>query len=268
MNVGRTKNILDKINHLMSSIAMSDNDVSALEKDLLLSYVRDLYDSVLTSSNSPNNQSIKQKVETSLEQTKEIINEHSSIEVESNPNQEDNIPSLSDLEANRHLQEQIHVHKQMPVSPVPAPPSSQTSVVTQIEPEPLPQAAPESQREDQQSTDSNPHQQPDQIKKINHLFEVPEARDLSSKLGEGKITDLHKAVGINEKLLLINKLFNRDHILYNDTIRRINSMQDYQEAKQFLMSQIALDQNWEQEDKQDIAKSFIKLVRRKFKSLN
>jgi hypothetical protein len=47
MNIGKAKSYLNKINRLFTGIEEDGGDVSQIEKDLMLSYVREFYDSVI-----------------------------------------------------------------------------------------------------------------------------------------------------------------------------------------------------------------------------
>jgi hypothetical protein len=91
-----------------------------------------------------------------------------------------------------------------------------------------------------------------------------EAKELSEKLSQTRITDLSKAMGVNERIFTVNELFGADNSLYRNVIRDLNAMKSFEEAKAYLSSNIAERFNWTHKSKRNKAKNFIKLVRRRY----
>ena len=71
-------------------------------------------------------------------------------------------------------------------------------------------------------------------------------------------------MGLNEKILTINELFSGDQELFNKTVQDLNGMSGFPEARNYLISGVAADQGWGEKAKQKKAKTFIKLVRRRY----
>ncbi|HDP75202.1 MAG TPA: hypothetical protein ENN49_04915 [Bacteroidales bacterium] len=90
------------------------------------------------------------------------------------------------------------------------------------------------------------------------IAEQQQKVDMQSKLQNKPITDLAKAIGINDKFLFIKELFGGDADLYNQTIKHINQLTDLNEAI------IYIHENFEWEADNETAMAFIDLVRRKF----
>lgn len=82
--------------------------------------------------------------------------------------------------------------------------------------------------------------------------------DMQSKLQNKPITDLAKAIGINDKFLFIKELFGGDADLYNQTIKHLNQVTDLNEAI------IHIQENFDWDPDNETAMAFIDLVRRKF----
>lgn len=82
--------------------------------------------------------------------------------------------------------------------------------------------------------------------------------DMQSKLQNKPITDLSKAIGINDKFLFTKELFGGDPDLYNQTIKRLNHATDLNDAI------IYIHENFDWEADNETAMTFIDLVRRKF----
>jgi hypothetical protein len=90
------------------------------------------------------------------------------------------------------------------------------------------------------------------------IAEQHQKADMQSKLQNKPITDLAKAIGINDKFLFIKELFGGDADLYNQTIKHINQLNDLNEAI------IYIHENFEWDADNETAMAFIDLVRRKF----
>lgn len=101
---------------------------------------------------------------------------------------------------------------------------------------------------------------PDSLK---HLFAFKEATELSEKLSERPVQDLTKALAINDRLLYMNELFNRDLNALNDALGKLNHMSSMQEARGLIVK-MAQRYDWGADDKEDTARDFIRLVRRKY----
>jgi len=97
------------------------------------------------------------------------------------------------------------------------------------------------------------------------LFADKEAVELSDKLKMLPITDLTKAMSINEKAFTINELFAGDSDLYTKTIHNLNIMGSYDEAKEFLIQGVAASNDWSAKSKVKKAIHFIELVQRRYK---
>jgi len=79
---------------------------------------------------------------------------------------------------------------------------------------------------------------------------------------KSKVTDLRQSVGINEKFLFINELFNGDMGRYNKVIDELNEMQTLQGVETFLL-EIKVQNQWDGE-----SPAYLKLkglAERKFK---
>jgi len=82
--------------------------------------------------------------------------------------------------------------------------------------------------------------------------------DVASKLQNKPITDLTKAIGINDKFLFTNELFDGDSALYTETVNLLNKMDDLDQAIIYLQDNF----NWSATS--EAAAKFVDLVRRKF----
>jgi len=142
------------------------------------------------------------------------------------------------------------------VEPTPPPAPEPLPQRVKVEPaKPTPASVPEPQPTAPQAKPKSPA--------IAALFKQQVAKELSEKLGNHTVTDLTKAMSINDKLLYANELFGRDMSAMNTKLQALNKLGSWDEAEQQLV-QLAEEYNWTEEERVEIAQSFIKLVRRKF----
>ena len=97
------------------------------------------------------------------------------------------------------------------------------------------------------------------------LFEELAIVDVSDRLSMTPISDLSKAMGINEKIFTVRELFNKDQDLYNKTIADLNRCATFEEAKTYLIQGVASANQWDDPSKSKKATNFIRLVQRRFK---
>ena len=95
------------------------------------------------------------------------------------------------------------------------------------------------------------------------LFEQKEATELSERLSLRPLKDLRRAMGINERILTTNELFDGNGDALKDTLTTLNGLNTFDEAKDYL-SNIAGIYDWTSRKKKKKAQIFIKMVRRKF----
>ena len=86
-------------------------------------------------------------------------------------------------------------------------------------------------------------------------------KSLADKLHEHKVVDLPTTIGINDKFLFINELFEGNMRIYDDVIQKLNSAVTMAQAD-LLMLDLKIAYNWDSES--PTVKKFVDLVRRKF----
>lgn len=86
--------------------------------------------------------------------------------------------------------------------------------------------------------------------------------ELGDSLQEVPIKDLKKAIGINDKFLFINELFRGDDIMYERSIKTINSFAIYAEAEYWIKRELKLKLAWN--DRNEVVKQFDQLIKRRF----
>ena len=101
---------------------------------------------------------------------------------------------------------------------------------------------------------------------IENLFSDKTIYQQSYRFSQTPVSDISKALGINDKILIINKLFNKDQQDFNYVSTKLNYFNSYDEAAQYLKTEVAEKYNWDKESKKEKAIDFIKLVKRKYPS--
>lgn len=97
------------------------------------------------------------------------------------------------------------------------------------------------------------------------LFEEKQAVELSEKLAESAINDLKKAIALNDRLLFTSELFAGDGQAFERVLASLNSMGSFDEARAYMVEYCVTYYTWTDKKRLDTAKSFVKLVRRRYK---
>lgn len=86
--------------------------------------------------------------------------------------------------------------------------------------------------------------------------------ELVEVLKETPIKDLRKAIGINDRFLFINDLFRGDEVMYERSIKTINSFNIYPEAEYWISRELKIKLGWDNE--LPVVAQFDQLVKRRF----
>lgn len=76
------------------------------------------------------------------------------------------------------------------------------------------------------------------------------------------IRDLKKAIGINDRQMFINELFRGDEVMYERSLKTINSFKIYAEAEYWIERELKVKLGWEEH--KDATKHFLQLIKRRF----
>jgi len=98
---------------------------------------------------------------------------------------------------------------------------------------------------------------------LNDKFsEQAEQPTLADKLRQQPIEDLNKAIGLNQKFLFMNDLFEGENDKYKEAINTINNFSSYMEADEYISNSLVLQYNWDMSSPS--AQKFVELVKRRF----
>ena len=227
MNIDKAKILLDKINVLMKSMSVAPNQISEIEKDLMKSYVQQLYATFL---------------EEATEATRVAPSK----------------PKPAPTPKPKKTEQAKAAPVAPPPPPAPAPPPVVETVpeAKDVEMEIVPPPPPAPKPKPTPTFTLN--------EDMEEIFETHEATDIAEKLSQAPIKDLTKAFSINEKLFTVKELFGGDSDLFAETLRELNSLGSYADAKKHLASTIATKFNWTQKSKKRKAKEFVKTIKRRY----
>jgi hypothetical protein len=248
MNLAQTKIYLEKIIALYKSMSADERNISPIERDLMLSYIRQLYETCL--DNTP---SVSAAAQT--------------------PAPVKPTPAPPKVEAPRAVEAP---KVEVPVAPPPrftpppvveapqyvAPPPPPPPPV--VEPPRYVAPAPESPR--YVAPPPPPPPAPEPPPRHSRATHAPSSGvSAEDRIANVAIPDLTKAFGFNDRLLMQNELFLGNKTAFDETLKDLNNSSSFDTARAFL-ADLAVRNNWNLNgERQKHAKAFIKLVRRRFK---
>lgn len=127
------------------------------------------------------------------------------------------------------------------------------------------QAEPPSEKEEIPPKESDTNGQGNNSDEIENLFRIKESTELSERLSQLPISDIWNAMGLNERIFTQNELFDGDHEAFQSTVQKLNGLSNFEEAREELISGAAKEYEWASGDRKNIAKNFIRLVKRRYK---
>lgn len=247
---------LNKITVLTESVG--DSNFSPLERDLLLTYIRDLYDLalgdepvIIKRSDRTVTQPANPKVEVAKEifvQKTAIVEEKIKPVIEPIQTKSVNTDTIALKPQSVALEVIEPVAIQEPIKHVIPTVDSTTKAVPLVEKVKI-------------STPTLNHSEQDIL---DELFSEGKVNDLSDKLGLTPVKDLTKSMGINERIFTQQELFANNPNQFNEVLTILNDFQSFEEAKQYLINKVIPEYGWTKDDKIKKATTFIKLVKRKY----
>lgn len=235
MNIKKVEKQARKISQLLENIK-EEGHVSKIEKDLLLSYIRDMYEKVLDVAEDKKNSSSKNEVS---------YNEPSRYERQSAPM---TTPAVEMAEVVRQEISETNsistpIAESIPDVVVEAPKVEEITI-----PEPV---------EIVDDSLSVPAE-------LLALFNEADTKELSDKLSKSPIADLTKSMGINEKIFTIKELFGGDSALFSTTMSELDKLTSLEQAQDYLVKSVAVSEDWGNDSKIKKAANFVKLISRRY----
>ncbi len=252
---------IKKINALHKSMAMGNGKVTSIERDLMLNYIRQLYELFLEQeveeiegvpSEKPGSLSDRSTPEFEIVDHEEEESEPAPAE-EPEPKKPAPPRIIEIPESIKELEEQEAEQQEdePPVFERPTPPKEAKKVIPpSFEPQP------EQKQETVRPSSYNKSE-------LEVLFDFKNGGELADKLSDQPVSDLTKALSINDRLLYMNQLFGKDMSELDESLKLLNRFESLQEAKSLIYN-LAEQYDWTKDEKLDIAKDFLRLVRRRY----
>lgn len=86
--------------------------------------------------------------------------------------------------------------------------------------------------------------------------------ELKSALNDTPVRDLKKAIGVNDRFVFISQLFRGDEVMYERSLKTINSFRILPEAEYWMERELKVKLGWD--ETRDATKQFYQLVKRRF----
>ena len=225
MDKEKARVLIHKINALYKNIDANTPGVSPLERDLMLSYLRQFYETIALSQSQP--KAPLNEVQPVLEVPP--LKEEQPIKEVQSLNEEKRETGLLGRErgvANFEPEKKVPEPVVLPVTPQPVEPLSDNELA--------------------------------------HLFIWQEPSNLAERLASQAIPNLSfSTFSMNERLLYTNDLFGKNSAEMEEAVKMLNNFTHFDQAKEFLLN-IGRQHDWLKEERKDAAKSFINTVRRRF----
>ncbi len=247
MDLQKAKKLLDKINSLYSGMENdADGSIATIEKDLMRSYVRQFYEVFLDNNATiAAPKKVKRKVEIIKSTPKPTPPPPAPVV------RKPRVIELTD-EVKEFIAETPAPAPRVATPPPPTPKPAPVYVPpTPVTPPPVVKAP-------------TPPVQLSDDDDVLELFEVKKATDLSERLSSRPLTDLMKAMGLNERILTVNELFGGDANAFKKVMTDLNQLRNFDEAKQYLATNVVEKYGWTKRNKKSKAKILIKTIRRRY----
>ncbi len=232
MDFQKTKIYLDKLNREFARLSKDPENTARIDVDIMASYIRELYDAILSESTAY----VAPKVEPA--------------------------PPI------RHPHRPAVVEPPVEIAPPPPPPPVIAEVPPPAPPPPAreePPAPAPPPPPVEEPKPAPPRTVAPSAGGLDVLFEEKQAKELSEKLAESAIADLKKAIALNDRLLYTSELFAGDGKSFETALAALNDFSNFEQARDYIVLNCAVQYTWTDKKRLDIAKAFIKLVRRRYK---
>ena len=255
MDLQKAKIILDKINSLYNNLAADAGNISNIERDLMRSYIRQLYETTMDFSDAPltaPKTKPRKKVEIIKPQPRvQATMPPPTVEVEAPAPAPEPKPKPKPTYTPPRVIEIPDSLKEMDVPP-PAPAPSPKPEPKPTPPAPAPPPAP------------RPTPVAEVDEDVQQLFEHKMGKELSDKLSSLPIRDLTKAMGLNDRIAAVNDLFGGDNDAFISAMHALNGLNSFDDAKAWLAQNVVAEYGWTKRNTKKKAKEFIKLIRRRY----
>lgn len=110
------------------------------------------------------------------------------------------------------------------------------------------------------------------VKELNEVMATQEAslneklkeevKEVAHVLNDAPVRDLRRAIGINDRFVFISELFRNDEVMYERSIKTINSFRILPEAQYWIERELKVKLGWD--ENKESTRHFYQLVKRRF----
>lgn len=261
MNTNLAQRLLHKIQSLLDD--GQGQGISRLEKDLLKSYIQQLYDLVV--NDEPAEESTS-RTSASVQAKETLIPPPPPPVIERIPPPVmEHIPPPVELPEEKPIPGYVEEELAAPVSnPMAWKPVDPVPHVQETIPTPPVVEAPVMREVPVPPPVVTPVAEPVADEALNSLFEVLKKDEISGKVSHVPIASIESALGLNERIFTLNDLFGGDRALFEETCTQLNQLSSFAEAKALLMSGVAQKFGWTHPERVKMAEQFIRIMARKY----
>lgn len=99
---------------------------------------------------------------------------------------------------------------------------------------------------------------------LTKLFEQATAEEVSVRFSHIPIDNIEAALGLNERIFTLNDLFGGNRDLFETTCTQLNNLSSFSEASRVLLNGPARQFHWDNPEKVKMAEHFIRIVSRRY----
>lgn len=240
---------LEKIVERNNFLNKKDENISLIELDILMQDMRDLYDIYAQ---------IKKKIEEKDHVSKPEIKREAVVR------EEPSRPQPEEVKVEEKIIEEV--------KPEPEKMPDNTSKATIQEVVPETPSKPENNNKASVGDKYEDEKQPIGEKLVSIESSVhdkivvnKEDNSIGARLQQKSINSLKDAIGVNEKFLFINELFNGNIQAYNEAVEKLNNFKDINEAFEYI-NILTTDFSWDGNRSASTIEKFASLVQRRYMS--
>ncbi len=272
--------LIEKVNYLFQSIQFNNGVINKIDKDLLLNYVRELYELTLSLPVDHPQANLIQQFPPQYQQPQQQPPQQQYYQQSSAPQPQPYIPPVQQsapppVQQNVPPQvEQPKLQQQIPTMPLTNGaqngngmngngngthrPNTDNAVLKTNPGQSLNQSY---SGKGTQKTVSDIYSEQGAKPTVNEKLNQPRT-ELNDKLRKAPIKDLKTFIGLNKRFSYINFLFNNDARLYDESMEKINNSSNYDEAMDYIENALRNRLHWNTQD--EMVAEFYNIVERRF----
>lgn len=252
MDLTKAQRLLLKIQAFIDN--GNGSEISRLEKDLMKSYIIQLYDAVSTEETPAHTEKPKQ---TEIPVAKFQKPEPPPVYIPEPPKPEPPKPEFEKPVYHEPVAPKI---QDIPLE-IKIPVKEPVFELPKFEPVDIPVVEPVKEVHHIHKVESTHVDSSDELAK---LFELPKVEEMSGRFSHIPIDNIEAALGLNERIFTLNELFGGNREVFESTCAKLNNLNSFSEARQLLLSGPARQYKWSDQERVKMAEHFIRIVARRY----